>query len=129
MKHSHPDPEFVRWKRSYPSFPGVAKCVELLRSPNVRGAWVDIICQELTKHASEYPEELVAETQKELQDSSGVGKILLGVLADARLSEAQALFEDLLSSKDATLPKYGLAGLKALDTKESRRIVWEFENR
>lgn len=128
MKRSNPDPEFDRWRRTYPRFPGVAKCVELLRSPNVQGAWIDIICQELTKHANEYPEELVSETRKELQDSTGVGKTLLGVLADARLIEAQPLFEALLGSEDTTLHKYGLAGLKSLDTKQTRSMVWKFEN-
>src|SRR5260370_1408574 len=34
------DPEYKRWKRKYPKFPCVAKCVEVLRSRNVRGTWV-----------------------------------------------------------------------------------------
>jgi hypothetical protein len=52
------DPNFRRWRRKYPRFPGVAECVRLLSSRNLRGAWVDIIANELTIHAAESLPEL-----------------------------------------------------------------------
>ena len=85
MKKSHIDPEYERWEHKYPRFPGVAKCVELLRTPNVHGAWIDIICYELKKHAHENIEELINVTRTELERDSGVGRILLHVVADSKL--------------------------------------------
>ena len=64
MVKKHIDPECERWDRKFPRFPGVAKCVELLRSGNVRGTWVDIICDELTTHAHESVQEIIDEARE-----------------------------------------------------------------
>lgn len=126
MTQRYLDPEEERWDRKYPRFPGVATCVELLGSTNVRGTWVEIICAELQKHADEHADELIAATRSELERESGLARILLHVVADSKLPAAQDLFVDLLASPDRTLHDYGLDGLKQLDTKESRRLIWEY---
>ena len=120
------DPEEVRWNRKYPRFPGVAKCVELLRSPKVHGAWVDIICLELEQHAHEFADELIAATRHEIERDSQTGRILLVVVADSKLPEAFTLFEELLQSPDESLRPFGIDGLKQLDTKDARRLIWKY---
>ena len=125
MPTQHQDPEYQRWRRKYPRFPGVAKCVELLRSTNVRGAWVDIICFELENHASDNAADLIAATRLEVERNSQVGRILLHVLADSKLLEAYDFFAELINSPDETIHPYAISGLKILDTKESRRLLHE----
>jgi hypothetical protein len=125
MTKTHVDPEYEQWYRQYPRFPGVAKCVELLRSPNVHGAWIDIICYELEEHAHENAQELIRATRTEININSGVGRILLHVVADSKLPEAFDLFAELLQSPDETLRPYGVTGLKQLDTKAARRLLWQ----
>ena len=47
------DPDYERWKRRYPKYPGLDVYVDLLRSGKVRGTQIDIICAEIASHASE----------------------------------------------------------------------------
>jgi hypothetical protein len=56
----HIDPDYQRWGRKYGRFPGVAECVRLLRSGNMRGSWIDIIIHELAVHADDCLPELIA---------------------------------------------------------------------
>ncbi len=120
------DPEEQRWNQKYPRFPGVAKCVELLHRSNVQGAWVDIICYKLEKHARDNANELIAVTRAELERESGVERILLHVVIDSQLPAAIDLFAELLQSPDESLRPYGVQGLKRLDSKEARRLLWKY---
>jgi HEAT repeat protein len=117
------DPEYSRWKRNYPRFPGVAKCVELLHRRNVQGATVDIICLELVEHAAAHAAELIAAVREE-QDQR-VRWILLSVLCDAKLPAALPVFVEELQSDDERSRTWAERGLRELDTPESRRALWE----
>src|SRR5262245_3006726 len=55
----HMDPEYQRWGRTYPRFPGVAECARLLRDGKARSAWADIIVYELAENAGACLAELV----------------------------------------------------------------------
>jgi HEAT repeat protein len=117
------DPEYERWKRKYPKFPGVAKCVDLLRSPNVHGSWVNIICAELQENASKIGKELVDAFRTETD--IGVRRILLGVIAEAKILEALPTLVENLKSPDESLRYWAIEGLKGLNTPEARRALWE----
>lgn len=119
------DPEEVRWNQTYPRFPGVAKCVELLHNRNVKGTWVDIICIEPLRHAPESADELIAATQDAIANAPDTAKILLHVLSDAKLPQALPLFAELLVSSDTKFHSYARTGLQKLDSKDSRRLLWE----
>lgn len=121
------DPEEQRWDRKYPRFPGVAKCVEFLHRTNVQSTWIDIICIELEKHAEKNSNELITATRKEIERNSGIGRMLLHVVADSKLPEALPLFAELLQSPDESLHPYAVSGLKQLNIKEARRLLWEFD--
>lgn len=128
-KSDNIDPEVARWNRKYPGFPGVAASVELLRRSNVRGAWVDIICWELQRHAHGHTDELLAATREEVSRGSEVARILLYIVAGAKMPEALPLFAELLNVSDDTLREFATNGLVKLDSKESLRILWEHRSK
>jgi len=110
------------------SFSGRCEVLELLNRTNVQGAWIDIICYELEQNAEDHSQKLIDATRAELERDSSASRILLYVVADLKLADAYGLFAELLDSPDETLRPYGVNGLKLLDTKESRRLLWEYGN-
>jgi len=117
------DPVYTGWKRKYPKFPGVTKCIELLSRHNVRGSMVDIICGELEENAKAHAAELIAGFQTE--QNAWVRRILLGVISEAKLPEALSLFIEHLQSPDESLRYRSEEGLRALNTPEARKALWE----
>ncbi len=128
MKDSFVDPEYERWYRKYPSFPGVAKCVELLRCTNAKGAWIDIICQELQQHAETDAADLIDATGIAVEQNYSVTPILLQILGEAKIEDALPLFNELLETSHEYLRPYAIDGLKQLDTKEARRLLWQYNS-
>jgi HEAT repeat protein len=120
------EPEYSRWKRKYPRFPGVAKCVDLLARSNVRGSWVDIICGELLEAAAIHGAELIAAFRNE--KDARVRSILLSIIAEAKLPEALSVLVETLRSEDETLRSYSERGLESLDTPEARNALWSWRN-
>jgi hypothetical protein len=118
------DPEYRRWKNKYPKFPGVAKCVELLRRGNVRGTWVDTICAELQENAADHAAELIA-AFRDAESGSPLRRTLLGIISEARLPQALPVFVENLGSEDESLQHSSEQGLRALNTRESRKALWE----
>jgi hypothetical protein len=53
------DPEYQRWLRKYPRFPGVAECVRLIREGKARGTWADVIAHELADNVAGCLSELI----------------------------------------------------------------------
>lgn len=117
------DPEYARWKRQHPKFPGVAKCVELLGRTNVRGSLVDILCSELQENAVHHAQELISAFRAERD--ARVRHILLGILCEAKLPEAFPLFVEQLRSDDEHLRHWATEGLRDLNTAEARKALWE----
>ena len=118
------DPEAERWRRKYPHFPGVQKCAELLRSPNVNGTWVDIICSELQDHAAENFSELASAIGAE--ENEQVRILLLAALAEAGLPEAIPTLAENLHSSQESLRNWAEFGLEKIGTKEARGILWNY---
>ncbi|HVS40190.1 MAG TPA: HEAT repeat domain-containing protein [Gemmataceae bacterium] len=117
------DPSYTRWKRQYPKFPGVAKCVELLGRRNVQGGLVDVICGELLENASHHAAELIGAFRVEMDDR--VRRILLVVICEAKLPEATPVFVEYIRSEDESLRYWSELGLRSLDTSESRKALRE----
>ncbi len=122
-KHRHIDPEYERWFQNYPKFPGVAKCVELLKQTNVTGAWVDIICWQLEEHAAENLGELTIALHAE--ESAAIRSILMQALEKAALPESLPLWAEFLQSPNIGEQQYAVRALQAINTKEARRLLWE----
>ena len=121
MSKNHVDPEVRRYYRNFPTFPGIAKCVELLHRGNVTGSYLDTILYEIRIHAEEHLNELTAEIR---HDNSHVGVWLLDELSKARLPDAEAFFIENLQSHDRDRRYWAIIGLKNLDTKSARRGLW-----
>jgi hypothetical protein len=117
------DPEYTRWKRRHPKFPGVAKCVELLGHRNVGGSLLEIICGELQENAGSHAAELIAAFR--VTTDERVRRLLLSIICEARLPEALPLFVEHLQSEDEFLRYWSERGLRSLDTHESRKALWE----
>jgi hypothetical protein len=118
----HIDPEYRRWGRKYPRFPGVAECVRLLRAGNVRGAWVDIIAHELASHAGDCLPELVAVFRSD--ESEWVRLMVLMAIAGARLPPAVPFLADVARERHPRFAPYAEQGLSAIGTSEARTALW-----
>jgi hypothetical protein len=119
----HIDPEYRRWGRKYPQFPGVAECVRLLKAGNVRGAWVDIIGHELAAHAADSLPELVAVFRS--GESEWVRLQVLMAVAEARLPDAIPFLAEVACERDPRFASYAERGLLAIGTREARAALWE----
>jgi HEAT repeat protein len=117
------DPVYVRWKRQHPRFPGVAKCVAMIRQRNVQGGLLEIICDELLQNAKLHASEVIKEFLDERDDQ--VRRILLAIISEAKLPESLPVFVKLLRSEDESLRYSSELGLRNLDTPESRKALWE----
>jgi hypothetical protein len=117
------DPSYTRWKHDHPKFPGVAKCVELLGRRNVQGSLLEIILGELQDNAATHAAELIAAFQA--QKSARVRCLLLMTFCDAKLQEAMPLLVEHLRSEEERLRYWSEEGLRALNTPEARKALWE----
>jgi hypothetical protein len=117
------DQFYTRWKQQHRKFPGVAKCVELLHRRNVQGELVEILCAELRDHAAGHAAELVAACSAEIDER--VRGILFGVLCEAKLPEALPVFVEHLRSDDESLRYWSEQGLRALNTPDARKALWQ----
>jgi hypothetical protein len=121
----HPDPEVRRWKKKYRKFPGVAECVRLIREGYANDAWMDIIVCELTENAKDCLCELMETFQAE-KEIGGVGTFtLLAAIELAKLPEAAPFLAELLKEGNPRFTPYAMRGLRAIDTPESRKVLWE----
>ena len=120
------DPEIARWHKTYPIFPGVAKCLELLNRSNVQGAWVDQICFELEKYAPDVADELIAAFNDNVDDDAMVWQrsILIAIMANTGLPAFQPLFVEQMRSEDERLRWWARVGLERIGTKEARAALW-----
>jgi hypothetical protein len=118
---AHIDPEYRRWGRKYPRFPGVAECIRLLKAGNVRGAWLDIIHHELTTRAGECLSEL---TQAFPSEDEAVKLSILHALEDARLVAAIPFLAELVRQRHERFSPIAEKALQDIGTKEARVALW-----
>ena len=118
----HIDPEYRRWSRKYPRFPGVAECVRLLRQNNVRGAWVNIIAHELAVHAGESLPQLVAVFRSD--EGEWVRLMVLMSIAEAKLPGAIPFLAEVARERHPRFAPYAHEGLSTIGTSEARAALW-----
>jgi hypothetical protein len=105
-------------------FPGYKKCMEMMRKHNPH-------IQEEGFHAllprvNEFVHELMHEFQ--VESDHGLRCWILELIGEARSPDAFQLFETQLHSDDESFRTWAIYGLKNLDTKEARKILWEARN-
>lgn len=108
-------------------FPGFQKCLEMMRRPIGSGTR-DPQRQEdgfflLRPYASQYVEELVEAFKTEPRH--GLRCWLLELIGEAKSSVAFPILVEALQSGDESFITYALRGLRDLDTKEARQVLWD----
>jgi hypothetical protein len=119
----HIDPEYRRWGRKYPRFPGVAECVRLIRAGKARGSWADIIADEMARHASLHLPELIETFRTDSSDQ--VRLFVMMALEMARLPESIPFLAEVLRQGNSDFTPYAERGLRDIDTPQARAALWE----
>src|SRR4051794_8585350 len=98
------DPDYHRWERKYPRFPGVGECANLIRAGKARGAWADIIASALSENAAHCLTELIETFRFE---ASGDARLyVMMALETARLPEAVLFLASVLLDGDPRFTPY-----------------------
>lgn len=119
----HVDPEYQRWGRRYPRFPGVAECASLIRTGKARGAWADIITFELAENAATSLAELI-ETFR--TDPDGKVRLYVMMALDiARMPASVPFLAEVLRQADPRYSPYAERALREIDTHEARTALWK----
>ena len=77
----------------------------------------------LLPRAAEHVPELMRAFAEETDE--GVRRWLLDLIGQAKSPQAMPLLYDQLRSKDEALRHWAIRGLKSMDTKESRTLLWQ----
>jgi hypothetical protein len=123
----HIDPEYRRWGRKYPRFPGVVECLRLVRDGKATGAWADIVVDELAHHASDCYTELVESFRSEANNRVRV--FVLMALEIAALPESVSFLVEILKAGNPHFVPHAERGLQAIGTSESRSALWQVRQR
>jgi len=119
----HTDPEYQRWGREYPRFPGVAECARLIRTGKARGAWADIIAHELAENAALCLPELIETFRTD--SSEDVRLYVMMALDIARVPESVSFLAEVLQGGSQRFMPYAKSALMGIDTPESRSVLWK----
>ncbi|HEX5106488.1 MAG TPA: hypothetical protein VFV87_21865 [Pirellulaceae bacterium] len=119
----HADPVVQEWGRTYPKFPGVAECARLIRAGKARGSMAEIIVHELAENAAECLPEMIA-TFRDDPDAT-VRLYVMMALDIARPPAAVGFLADVLREGDPRFTPYAKWALQGINTRESRRALWD----
>jgi hypothetical protein len=112
--HDHIDPEYQRWGRKYPRFPGVGECVRLINAKKARGAWADIIANELAANASSCLSDLMDAFQNNADGD--VRLYVMMALEMAAVPDAVPLLTDVFREGNERLAPYAERALRKINT-------------
>jgi hypothetical protein len=102
-------------------FPGFERCMWMMRRHD--GLTAEEGFHALAPHAAEFVPELIAEFRSE--KDHGLRCWLLELIGLAPSEAAFDLLVEQLHSEDESFRFWAVHGLEALDTKASRRALWE----
>lgn len=120
---AHVDPEYLRWKRKYPRFPGVAECARLIRIGKVRRAWADIIAHELAENATGSLAELIDVFRNDPSDD--VRLYVMMALDTARVPESIPFLAEVFQDGNPQFTPYAERALTGIATPEARLVLWK----
>jgi hypothetical protein len=116
--HDHIDPEYQRWGRIYPRFPGIAECARLVRIGKARGTWADIVADELAQNAAECLTEIIEAFRT--NSSESVRLHMMMALDIARLPESVSFLVEVLQMGNPLFTPYAWRALNGIDSYDAR---------
>jgi hypothetical protein len=119
----YPDPEFVRWRRTYRRFPGVDECARLIRAGKARGTWAEIIVHELANNAKNCLPELIDTFRNDPRED--VRLYVMMALDIAWIPESVPFLAEVLSGGDPLFTPYAERALQSINTREARTALWK----
>ena len=117
------DPEWERYAKKYPSFPGVQKCVELLGSSFLRGTRVDFVVNMMENHAHDHVDELIDAYWA--QSDERLRAIIANVISNEPIENTEDFFWNVLNSQHKESWWSAFYGLKQLNSKNARTYLWQ----
>ena len=117
------DPEYQRYRRKYPRFPGVAETVRVLKLGGTRGGYLDVVLLDLREHASDVLTELTDAVDEE--SDQRVRALIIGELAESADHRLVGFFERLLDDPNESVAHWAEVGLRHIDTKDARRALFQ----
>ncbi len=121
------DPEEKRYHQNYPKFPGVGTCVRLLRSSNVKGAYLDALLGDLVDHLPEHLAEVIAAFRAEPDERVRI--MLIDAISEVAPPEALEFFVENVNSPNASIRFWAERGLEKMESKEARAALWRARTR
>ncbi len=102
-------------------FPGFNKCIQMMRSHDGENredgfGW-------LAQHASQHVNELIEAFAD--NENLGLRSLLIELIGVAKSSEAFPFLATQLRAHDWRFRKWAIVGLKNMDAKEARTLLWE----
>lgn len=119
----HVDPEYRRWGRTYPAFPGVEECARLVLDRKVTGAWADIVVYELAENADSHLAEMTEAFRAHKSDAFAL--CILMALELAALPASVEILAAILKDGNSFYVPYAKRALHAVGTRESRRVLFD----
>lgn len=120
--HDHVDPDYQQWGRTYRSFPGVEECVRLILARKTKGSMADIIHHELAENAGEHLAEMIDSFNDHAPGD--VALYMMMALETAALPDSVEFLSGVLRGGDKIFATYAKRALVAIDTKESRTVLF-----
>ena len=104
-------------------YPGFDKCMKMMRSRDPQTQedgfhW-------LVPHANENISELIKEFEDEDEEDRGLQCWLMELITTAKSPKALSFFSTHLNSNNWRFRSWAIKGLKMLDTKEARTLLWQ----
>ena len=119
----HRDPEYRRWHRKYPRFPGIDECARLIRAGKAQGAWADILAYELAENANCCLPLLIDPFRNDSSDD--VRLYVMMALEIAGLQESVPFVVEVLRGGDPRFVPYAERTLRSINTQVARTALWQ----
>jgi hypothetical protein len=111
----HCDPEYQRWHRKYPRFPGIDECARLIQAGKAPRAWADIIAYELAENANNCLPLLIDAFRNDSSDDVEI----------AGLQESVPFLVEVLRGGDPRFIPYAERTPHGINTQVARTALWQ----
>lgn len=116
------DPDEERYRRKYPTFPGVKETVRLLKLGGTTGGYLEAVLWDLSEHAPQVLDDVTLAVDQETDER--VRTLLVAELAETGDERLVGFFVRLLSDGNESIRHWAQEGLRGIDTKDARKALF-----